>query len=64
MSILKSEMTKLTFKPAQLKKLIAADLDKNESDIEIRYVVQNTADDRFSSYPSYELTEVEVTIKA
>ena len=63
MSILKSEMTKLTFKPEQLKKLIAADLGKNENDIEIRYIVQDTSDDRFRSYPSHQLTEVEVTFK-
>jgi hypothetical protein len=62
MSVLVSSTTKYSFKPAEIKKLIATDLKEKEENIELRFVLQDTADDRFSQSSSYEVTSVEVTI--
>lgn len=64
MSILTSDTTQYRFTPDQMKKLIAADLNVDEHDVTVRFVVQDTADDRFGGGPSYGMTHVEVTVKS
>lgn len=62
MSILQANITKFSFNANQLKALIAQDLGKKESDINVHFVVRDVSDDRFGGGSNYALTEVEVII--
>lgn len=62
MSILKANITKFSFSANQLKALIAQDLGKKESDIDVHFVIRDVSDERFGGGANYALTEVEVIV--
>lgn len=61
--ILKSNVSTYEFKPDDIKKLIAADLQLPLDQIEVEFKVQDTSDDRFGSSPYYQCTKIVVTVK-
>jgi hypothetical protein len=62
MSILKANITKFSFSANQLKALIAQDLGKKESDIDVHFIIRDVSDERFGGGANYALTEVEVIV--
>jgi hypothetical protein len=62
MPILVSNQIQYKFNPSEITKLIANDLGKRVEDVTVRFVVQDTSDDRFGRSASYEVTHIEVTV--
>lgn len=66
MGIIKNPKTKrtttYTLKPNDIAKLIAADLQVPESEIEVEYVIQEVGGDLMDRYPGHnEVTKIRVT---
>lgn len=62
MSILQAQSQVYNFSPAQMTKLIAADLEVEESRIKVEFEVSDTGDERYGSH-YYQCTNIKVTVK-
>jgi hypothetical protein len=63
MSILVAREETYEFDKASITKLIAADLNVPEEKVKVEFVIEDTADDRFSGgYNHYEVTSIRVRV--
>ena len=62
-SILKSKVSTYEFKPDDIKKLIAADLQLPLDQIEVEFKVQDMGGDSYGSTSYYQCTKIIVTVK-
>lgn len=63
MPTLKSKTTEYSFSPAEIKKLIAKDLEADESKISVRYVIREVGGDPMDRFPGTPtVTSIDVTI--
>jgi len=63
MPTLKSKTTEYSFSPAEIKKLIAKDLEVGESKISVQYVIREVGGDAMDRYPGTPtVTSINVTI--
>ena len=62
-SILKSKVSTYEFKPDDIKKLIAADLQLPLDQVEVEFKIQDMSDDRFGATSYYQCTKIIVTVR-